>query len=328
MKNKIIVITHSNENPCIDEVASHLVEQGFELVRFNTDDFPYKNRVEIFNTNGVHKSYLITEEGQRVSSDEIHAVWYRRFYPGKGLPKDMDAQQRPVSIEESKRTLLGFLDSLPCYKINDYWEVRRASNKELQLIVARELGFDLPETLTTNSPEAVRQFFYDNDETIITKMQTAFSLWQDNKEQVVFTNRVHEEHLADLESLNLCPMVFQESIEKEVELRATVVGGKVFCAAIDPSIMSGMEDDWRKRGQYTMQAWKPFELPNEIAAKLVQLTKRLKLVYGAADLILTPQGEYKFLEINPCGEFYWMDMHQKLGISKAIADELVSQASQ
>ncbi|MDP2574536.1 hypothetical protein Q8W40_20250 [Vibrio penaeicida] len=323
-KNKVLIITHSKDNQSIDTVSELLKQAGVVPVRFNTDLFPTKVQIATHQNNKGNESTLITENGDVVKGDEILAVWYRRFYPAKGLPADMDMQLKQPSAEESKRTILGYLDSLECYKLDDYWDIRHASNKEYQLMLARKVGLNLPNTLTSNSPEAVRDFFADNNGKIITKMQTAFSVWNDDVEQVVFTNKVEEEHLEKLEELNLCPMVFQEHVIKDVELRATVVGNQVYCASIDPDIMKGMETDWRKRGVYTLDKWQPFELPQEEADKLIRLATELKLNYGAADLILTPDGQYKFLEINPCGEFYWMDIYQKLGICEAIAQNLVS----
>ncbi|GLQ76044.1 MvdC/MvdD family ATP grasp protein [Vibrio penaeicida] len=323
-KNKVLIITHSKDNQSIDTVSELLKQAGVVPVRFNTDLFPTKVQIATHQNNNGNESTLITENGDVVKGDEILAVWYRRFYPAKGLPADMDIQLKQPSAEESKRTILGYLDSLECYKLDDYWDIRHASNKEYQLMLARKVGLNLPNTLTSNSPEAVRDFFADNNGKIITKMQTAFSVWNDDVEQVVFTNKVEEEHLEKLEELNLCPMVFQEHVIKDVELRATVVGNQVYCASIDPDIMKGMETDWRKRGVYTLDKWQPFELPQEEADKLIRLATELKLNYGAADLILTPDGQYKFLEINPCGEFYWMDIYQKLGICEAIAQNLVA----
>jgi hypothetical protein len=61
----------------------------------------------------------------------------------------------------------------------------------------------------------------------------------------------------------------------------------------------------------------------------LRLTSRLQefldyfgLQYGAFDLILTPDGQYVFLELNPSGEFFWLDSVVGLPISKAIADVL------
>ena len=49
----------------------------------------------------------------------------------------------------------------------------------------------------------------------------------------------------------------------------------------------------------------------------------LGLNYGAIDLIVTPNGEYFFLEINPVGEFFWLELCPGLPISEAIANILL-----
>ena len=46
------------------------------------------------------------------------------------------------------------------------------------------------------------------------------------------------------------------------------------------------------------------------------------LNYGAIDIILTPDGQHVFLELNPCGEFFWLEVAPGLPISEAIADVL------
>jgi biotin carboxylase len=48
------------------------------------------------------------------------------------------------------------------------------------------------------------------------------------------------------------------------------------------------------------------------------------LHYGAADFILTPDGRHVFLEINPAGEFFWLEKYTGLPLSGAIASLLVS----
>jgi D-alanine-D-alanine ligase-like ATP-grasp enzyme len=51
-----------------------------------------------------------------------------------------------------------------------------------------------------------------------------------------------------------------------------------------------------------------------------------RLNYGAVDFILTPEGRYVFLEINPVGEFFWLESCPGLPISAAIADVLLGKA--
>jgi glutathione synthase/RimK-type ligase-like ATP-grasp enzyme len=230
---------------------------------------------------------------------------------------------RSVCIDESMNTLLGYLTNIECFKLDDYWTVRKASNKEYQLKIAHCLGLNIPNTLITNHPPAVKAFYESNKKNIITKMQSQFSIWKNKKEHVLFTNIITPDHLSNMDGLDQCPMIFQPYIKKKFDIRATIVGEKVFCAAIDSNVHPNMNIDWRKRGLETLEDWFAYRLPGNIEDQLIRLAKRLGLKYGAADLIITPQEEYVFLEINPSGEFYWMDEYTNLNISEAISNQLM-----
>ncbi|MEW6995963.1 MvdC/MvdD family ATP grasp protein [Colwelliaceae bacterium MEBiC 14330] len=324
MQHKIVlIITHSNDNNAIEEVSNVLAAQGITAVRFNTDLFPTKITIESYQ-NLKNEQILTLEDGKQYKLSDIGAIWYRRFHTGRDLPRDIEAQARKACFEESKRTLLGYFDALDVFKIDDYWTIRRASSKELQLIKARKHGIDIPDTLTTNNAEAVKKFYHKHQGAIISKMQTAFAIYNEGKESVVYTNPIKASDLEKLEQLNLCPMQFQEALTKELELRATVVGDKVFCIAIDSNKYQQENYDWRKKGSTTLEEWFSYPLPTKEQAKLIALTKDLGLNYGAADYILTPKGELKFLEINPCGEFYWAVKYQKQNICEALAHHLAN----
>lgn len=68
-------------------------------------------------------------------------------------------------------------------------------------------------------------------------------------------------------------------------------------------------------------------LPSDVGAKLIALARRLGLVFGAADFIVTPDGRHVFLEINPAGEWGMLERDLSLPISEAIADELTKGAA-
>ena len=153
-------------------------------------------------------------------------------------------------------------------------------------------------------------------------MLSSFAIYEDNQEQVVFTTPITPEHLGMLEGLKYCPMVFQEMVPKALELRVTIVGERVFAAAVDSQVSEATRFDWREDGVALIDAWKPYDLPGEVEAKLLALMDQLELNYGAVDLILTPAGEYIFLEINPAGEFFWLELNPGLPISEALADVL------
>lgn len=324
MKKTIVIVTHSDDNASVEQVSERIKASGRKVLRLNSDQYPteFQLQAEIIDNRQQH--HIITPSGDSTHTDDIHAIWYRRMAAGKNIDAQMESQMRAASVEESRRCLLGLLTCTDCFQVDEYWRVKKASNKDYQLKLAANIGLELPKTLVTNSEDAARRFYDENQGQIITKMQTAFSVWKNGSEQVVFTNDVEAHHLDNLEGLRQCPMVFQEKVKKKLELRVTVVGKQVFCAAIDSNAHAQMQTDWRKRGQDTLEDWFIYPLPEEIQQKVLQLTRNLGLNYGAIDIIVTPDNRYTFLEINPCGEFFWMDYFTNLPICDAMADLLVN----
>jgi len=112
----------------------------------------------------------------------------------------------------------------------------------------------------------------------------------------------------------LTPSIFQEYIEKDYELRITVVGERVFSAKVESQHNEKTKIDWRKE----KLKFTEYKLPDAISKKCVLLLKTLDLNFGAIDLIKTKSGEYIFLEINPNGQWAWIEFDTKLEISEAI----------
>jgi hypothetical protein len=173
----------------------------------------------------------------------------------------------------------------------------------------------------------VREFAAENETGIVAKMLRAPVIRGPAGLQGVFTTALTPQDLSDLDGLRLCPMVFQERIEKRLELRVTVVGQRVFTAALDSQQIAGAESDWRQNPAAVARAWQSYTLPRDVARMVSALMDRLRLNYGAADFILTPNGRYVFLEINPGGQFGWLETELGLPISEAIADVLVDSSA-
>lgn len=324
MQRYVLLVTHSDDNDSVNKISDEITTKGLIPFRLDTDLYPEKYLLEsTFDVSGS-AHHLTAPNNQYLSSHEILSVWYRRFAPAGKVDHSIAPQLRSVCIEESKHTLLGFLNNLDCFKIDDYWHIRRASNKEYQLKTAQKLGFIIPNTLTTNNAAKAKDFFENNKKDIVTKMQSQFSIWKENQEQVLFTSIITEQHISNMDGLEKCPMIFQSNIKKKLELRAIIVGDEIFCAAIDSNAHDNMNIDWRKRGLDTLDYWFKYDLPQHMQEKLLKLTKALGLHYGAVDLILTAEDDYVFLEINPSGEFYWMDQYTKLDICQALATKLVA----
>lgn len=219
------------------------------------------------------------------------------------------------------------LASLKTFRMDHLHHIRHAENKQLQLQVARELGLDTPHTLTTNDPNAARAFAKSCEGGMVTKMLSSFAIHDDGKELVVFTNPVKTEDLADLSGLSLCPATFQELLAKSLEIRVTVVGNRVMSASIDSQVSERAAHDWRRDGVRMLGEWRPYQLPPEVEEKILRLMDYFSLNYGAIDIILTPDNRHVFIELNPCGEFFWLEHTPGLPISEAIADVLLGRLS-
>jgi glutathione synthase/RimK-type ligase-like ATP-grasp enzyme len=228
-------------------------------------------------------------------------------------------------VRESQAALDGFLEGLEaagCRFINPLEAGRVAGNKVRQLRLARALGLEVPRTLVTNDGAQVRSFFEQVRGRMVAKMLTPLSQSMEGGQPFVYTSAIGPEHLEELEGLRHSPMVFQERIDKARELRVAVVGERCFVGAIDASRSVAGQVDWRRAGPHECR-WEPGELPAEVAVRLERLVAALGLVYGAVDLIVTPEGRHVFLEVNPGGEWGMLERELGLPIAAALAEALL-----
>ncbi|MEH2104785.1 MvdC family ATP-grasp ribosomal peptide maturase [Nostoc sp.] len=321
-RDVVLLITHSGDFFTIDRVAEALSKKGAQPFRLDTDKFPLE--VQLTAQFDKSKSYHKLEYGTHsISTEQVQAVWMRRIWEPE-LSKELAPQYRQACIRESLATLDGFWDSLKGAKwIDDLERINYASNKLRQLRIASEVGFVIPQTLVTNKAESAREFFHQVNGKMVSKLLTALSYsMQANSSFFLYTSTVKEEDLQDAESLRYCPMVFQEQIPKQQELRVAYVNGHVFVGALDASVYAAAKVDWRKPG-VEVGAWQHHELPDEVVRRLQAFMGKFGLLFGALDFIVTPSGEYVFLEVNPVGEWGMLERDLDLPISSAIANALI-----
>lgn len=68
-------------------------------------------------------------------------------------------------------------------------------------------------------------------------------------------------------------------------------------------------------------------LSDEVRRRCVSVVRRSGLRFGAIDLVETPEGRVVFLELNPNGQYFWLEHLLDLPISAAIARELKAVAT-
>ncbi|MBE9208858.1 MvdC family ATP-grasp ribosomal peptide maturase [Nostoc sp. LEGE 06077] len=321
-RDVVLLITHSGDFFTIDKVAEALSKKGAQPFRLDTDEFPLE--VQLTAHFGKSQSYHTIEYNNHfISTEQVQSVWMRRIWEPQ-FTQELAPKFREACIKESKATLDGFWDSLKeATWVDNLERIDYASNKLRQLRIASEVGFVIPQTLVTNKAEAAREFFEQVNGKMVSKLLTTLSYsMQANSSFFLYTSTVKAEDLQDAESLRYCPMVFQEQIPKQQELRVVYVNGNVFVGALNADVYAAAKADWRKPG-VEVGAWQHHQLSEELVRRLQTFMGRFGLLFGAFDFILTPSGEYVFLEVNPIGEWGMLEKDLDLPIANAIADSLL-----
>jgi glutathione synthase/RimK-type ligase-like ATP-grasp enzyme len=306
----ILIITHKE-----DFTADFVIE------KLNRRELPYY-RLNCEDLNTTNYSYGTDNGFQFIidNSAKITSVWFRRTK----LPN------LKINDESERLYVLGEYDALlqNIYAVlkDKIWmsypsTVYEAENKLYQIKLAKEIAFKIPETLVTNRHADLRDFYVKHKGNIIVKPLHQGRIKYDQKVKTIFTNKLQSSLIDRIEEFDLTPSIYQEYVEKEYEIRATVVGDKIFAAKVDSQENEDTKIDWRKK----KAPFKSYELPTQISESCLTLTKKLNLKFGAIDLIRKPNGEYVFLEINPNGQWVWLEMEAGLKISTEIINLLVQQ---
>jgi MvdC family ATP-grasp ribosomal peptide maturase len=317
----VLILTHSGDYFTVDRVADALARRGVSAFRFDTDRFPEHVKLSAKLTKGG-TSHLIRDSEQVLEASKLRAVWARKIWLPR-LAADLDPNFHDMCMRESMAALEAFLDGLHFTRwVNEPLRDRQAENKLLQLRIAREVGLRVPRTLVTNEPEQMQSFFREVNGKMVAKLLRPVSVSMEAASVFVYTSEGKSSDLADGGLLRHSPMVFQERIPKARELRVAFVGGSLFVGAIDARGSTTEKLDWRLYSPEETR-WERDELPGHLAARLNALMSKLGLVYGAIDLIRTPEGEHIFLEVNPGGEWGMLERDLDYPISEAIADALL-----
>jgi glutathione synthase/RimK-type ligase-like ATP-grasp enzyme len=181
------------------------------------------------------------------------------------------------------------------------------------------LGLSVPQTVISNDADRIRAFCDRCDPEIIYKALSQTSNLEPGK--AIFTGVVTPEALSSLDLIRHTPGIFQELIPKAYDVRLTVVADKMFAVRILSQEKEHTKIDWRV-APYELRH-EPIDLPQDIRYLVAAFMAEFNLVYSCLDFIVTPEGEYVFLESNPGGQYLWIEYLTGLPITETIADALL-----
>lgn len=320
---QMILVVTCRADQTAELVIEKLQRRGAPVRRFDPADFPSRASLSQSFTPSTPGAMHLHVDGSAIDLHRLRCVWFRR--PGEPTlhAEVQDPDLRSYLGAECGQRLEDVWSSLTCPCVPAIPAViARAGLKATQLGLARQHGFEVPATLFTNDPQAALAFHREHEGRIVSKL--CGSAFNDRFIQrwVRYTEAVSARDLSTFASLRFGPVILQAMVLKRIELRVTVVGDRVFAAEIHSQQRARTRMDWR-RYDLKRTPHRAHALPEELARCCVALTRRLGLHYGAIDLVLTPDGRYVFLEINPNGQFHWIEHLTGLQISDAVADLLI-----
>ncbi len=190
--------------------------------------------------------------------------------------------------------------------VNPLESYARSGLKPVQLQCAKNVGFNIPDTLISNHPADILHFIQQSPTPVIAKPFSTIN-WQENDELFYFpTTVITAEQVASSEAeIQLCPVIYQQCIEKRYELRVTVMGQTIMAAKLNYPDQGRVD----AREHFASQDFtiEKVTLPPAIHDQCLALMEQLGLVYGCLDLIVDKSGNYYFLEINNAGQFLWKE---------------------
>ncbi len=311
----IVVISHPRDLHA-QRVLEVLRARGRPAILFDVSDLPNRARLTIDPTaEGGPSARLAHVDMGTVELTDATAVWWRRPQL-VNLDAVADPAARGFCYGEWQEALHGMHWLLDCPWMNPVLADQVASHKALQLTVAPHLGLRVPETVMTSDADVARAFVERHG-----PGQTVYKIFAAT-EQVWRETRVVRDHdLAKLDRLHLAPVIFQQKVPAVADIRVTIVADQMFAMAIGGDRpVDGDTVDFRLGlpGATT----KPFAIPRDVEAALHRLMSHFGIVYGGADFRLTSSGELVFLEINPAGEFLFVEQGAGHPITHAVADWL------
>ena len=220
---------------------------------------------------------------------------------------------------EAKLGLGGLLIDLDVLWVNHPSREADASYKPVQLATAARCRLTVPPTLITNRPDAVR-CFADRHDRVVVKPLAYGSIFEDGQVRALYTHELSPDEVADLAGVQVTAHLFQRAIvDKAFEVRATVVGRRIFAAAIHAD-SAAARADWRS--DYDSLRLSIVELPPRVESGVLAFMDALGLAFGAFDFAVDAAGVWWFFECNSAGQFGFVEDMTGLPITGAVADLL------
>ncbi len=295
----MILLLSSHLESSTDKIEDWLCYYGHKYLRLNTTSL-IPNIVSI----NLRNSLFYLQDGTTLNPRDFNVVFRRKWYIHDFLRNELnniDAKTL-ISLRTENSEIANYFKNCLCHAkwIDD--ENRADLNKLDQLRLARRSGLTVPETLVTSNKNQLADFLKEHKRIITKPLLAHMSFEKEDALFATYTSVITENFFQNLPE-HFYPSLFQEYVEKEFEIRVVFVNDKVFSLAYFSQQEEATSIDYRNPSGMFKFKTEVVTLPSEITSAIKTFMDLAGLSTGSIDLIYRPNGEFVFLEINPCGIF-------------------------
>lgn len=296
-----LLIVSNAADATTDYLCERLSAADRPFLRLNTEDTA--RRVDV---RAAEFGLSMALDGAVVAPEDIRVVWYRR--PARVVVDDVEEPgARAFAEGEWTAALEGFLWSIPEVRwINHPSRIMAASSKLEQMARARSHGLLVPPSVCTTNRQTAITFLRGHPEGVVSKPLYSGYLQRGHSaaDTLIYTNAVTEADLRSALPHLGAPTIFQRSLAGATDVRVTIIDDHVVAVALR------RRDDRVDIRRDNMEGveYEALAMPHVVRDLLLALTRSYGLRFAAVDFMVTSESDWNFLEINPNGQWAWLDI--------------------
>lgn len=289
--SKILIVSESDDAH-VSVIMERLSVRSIESVWLKTDLLMERNCSWSIPTNSVVSNRCDWYD------DEIKTVWYRKRHRLPSL--HVDAITSFVQQESEGLLSSILLQYQNCRWVSSLAALAAARPKIHQLQVAKQRGFQIPDTLVTNDVQHLRAFHKQHGGQVIVKPIQTQVVEAEEDNLVLGTRHLPLHALED--AVTLVPCYAQECLVIAAEVRIIVFGDRAYAFLMVPQV--AVED--LKQLELGQIHHSIYTISKEMERQICELVASFGLQFAACDFALVHERGLVFLEVNPNGQWLWL----------------------
>lgn len=297
----ILVLTNSAD-ATTDFLIPKLEVSRAKFIRLNSDKLVTDCRVAVSGGRTV-----LVINGAMIEPGDVTSIWYRRPHPIE-LSEKGNAERKAHAESEWAEAIEGFLAQVPRhFWVNHPADNALASHKVEQLSRATAYGLRVPDTLVTQSVQELQQFYVAHGSKLVCKPLASGVIDDAAGYHVIYSSAVRETDLEQAGLLSRCPTLFQERINKRFDVRITYVDGTLVAVGLLAKTDNGQQRLDVRRNNMADVVHGRVDIPVSVHDGLCKYVASYGLRFAAIDMAVDLEGNWVFFEVNPNGQWAWLD---------------------